>query len=252
MRNSFVYGVGGVLSADIAVPEHQREVDFYASILCTGDAPLWRDDLRNNCGTAIIGLGERTPEYENLPLQWMPHVQVADVAVSVKQAKDMGGQVLMQGTNDEGESQWAVLTDPDGAAFGVIPVVVCESPTAQQNARQGGISWLSLMSPNPGLTQDFYQKVVGWRARPIKETGVVIRYEMLIDDAHAVAEIKQFAGAPSDTPSVWLIHLPVDNLIESLQRVRTGGGQIINQLAEENHALIRDPIGVYLALQAGD
>ena len=48
MRNAFARGVGGVLSADIAVPEHEQELSFYSQILTTGSAPLWRDDLTNN------------------------------------------------------------------------------------------------------------------------------------------------------------------------------------------------------------
>jgi len=48
MRNPFAAGVGGVLSADIAVPDHERELGFYAKVLTTGRAPLWRDDLTNN------------------------------------------------------------------------------------------------------------------------------------------------------------------------------------------------------------
>ena len=54
--------VGGVPSADIAVPEHQRELRFYSRVLGTGKAPLWRDDLLNNMGQPIIGVGERIPE----------------------------------------------------------------------------------------------------------------------------------------------------------------------------------------------
>ena len=80
MRNPFFHGVGGVLSADIAVPDHERELGFYSQVLTTGPAPLWRDDLTNNQGTPVIGLGARSPEYKALPLQWMPHFQVSDVA----------------------------------------------------------------------------------------------------------------------------------------------------------------------------
>jgi uncharacterized protein len=68
MQNPFVCGVGGVLSADIAVPEHERELAFYSKILTTGEAPLWRDDLSNNRGTPVIGLGERSPQYASPPL----------------------------------------------------------------------------------------------------------------------------------------------------------------------------------------
>ncbi|MGK0434578.1 MAG: putative enzyme related to lactoylglutathione lyase, partial [Planctomycetota bacterium] len=96
MSDPFVPCVGGILSADIAVPEHEREVRFYARVLTTGERPLWREDLMNNLGTPIVGLGARSAEYAPLPLQWMPHIQVADVAASVKRALDLGGSELMR------------------------------------------------------------------------------------------------------------------------------------------------------------
>ena len=49
MTTFFVGQPGAVHSADIAVPEHERELRFYASVLTTGDAPLWRaENLMNN------------------------------------------------------------------------------------------------------------------------------------------------------------------------------------------------------------
>ena len=41
MSHPLVPRVGGVLSADIAVPEHEREVRFYSRVLGTGEVPLW-------------------------------------------------------------------------------------------------------------------------------------------------------------------------------------------------------------------
>ncbi len=81
MSDPFVPRVGGILSADIAVPEHECEVRFYSRVLTTGENPLWREDLMNNRGVPIIGLGARSAEYTDLPLQWMPHIQVADVVL---------------------------------------------------------------------------------------------------------------------------------------------------------------------------
>ncbi len=82
MSAPFAPRVGGVLSADIAVPEHEHEMRFYSRVLSTGENPLWREDLMNNLGMPIIGLGERSAEYAHLPLQWMPHIQVSDVAAT--------------------------------------------------------------------------------------------------------------------------------------------------------------------------
>src|SRR3712207_5996165 len=128
MSEPFVPRVGAVLSADIAVPEHEREVRFYARVLSTGAHPLWRaDDLLNNLGLPIIGVGARSADYAHLPLQWMPHIQVADVAASVQRALDLGGSVLMHAKDNDGTSQWAVLRDPNGAAFGMVPLVPAEA-----------------------------------------------------------------------------------------------------------------------------
>ncbi len=251
MRNPFVHGVGGVLSADIAVPDHELELAFYSTILTTGDDPFWRGDLTNNEGTPVIGLGVRTPEYDNLPLQWMPHFQVADVAASAANAINLGGQEIMHGKTDDGQSQWAVLSDQFGAAFGIIPVV---AGNAQRRERVGCISWLSLIVPDALASRTFYQQVVGWNAKSIESQdreGYAAIFEMQINDEYAAAEIRQLCNEQNGIPAVWLIHLPVDDLFESLRRVSEGGGEVIQEFAEAEYAVVRDPVGVYLALQTG-
>jgi len=88
-----------VHSADSAVPEHERELRFYSRVLTTGERPLWREDLMNNLGIPIIGLGAQSNEYADLPLQWMPHIQVADVGASLKRALELGGSDGTWGTH---------------------------------------------------------------------------------------------------------------------------------------------------------
>lgn len=41
-----------------------------------------------------------------------------------------------------------------------------------------------------------------------------------------------------------------DDFDESLRRVREGGGEIVKKMAGAGHAVIQDPVGVYMALQA--
>lgn len=45
--------------------------------------------------------------------------RTSDVSAAVARASALGGSVLMQDTNHP----WAVIQDPQGAAFGLIPVV---------------------------------------------------------------------------------------------------------------------------------
>lgn len=243
------------MSADIAVPEHERELRYYSSVLTTGDSPLWRDDLMNSRGIPIIGLGERDPTFADLPLQWMPHIQVADVAASAGRAVGRGGRELMHHKDDLGQSQWAVLVDPNGAAFGIIPVV---SPEAIPPLEGGRIAWLDLTVAHPTQTLEFYQEVVGWSAEDVQmkdAAGQYTDYALCTPDGAAVAGVRHTRGVNEGLPPVWLICLPVGDLDESLSRVREAGGEVVDarkgRAGDYAYAVVRDPVGACLALVAG-
>ena len=265
MSDLFKPRVGGILSADIAVPEHEREVHFYSRVLNTGKKPFWRDDLMNNRGIPVIGLGPREGEYAELPLQWMPHIQVADVATSVKQALDLGGTKLMHAKDGDGTSQWAVLLDPNGAAFGIIPVVSPEATSsgeagssAEDPESAGRIAWVDLTVSDASHTQDFYRQVIGWSIEEIKmeESGAsYVDYNLLGGDGEPSAGICHAQGVNAGLPPVWMIYLPVGDLTESLRRVEEEGGKILKASrgddGEYESAVIQDPVGVCLTLVAG-
>jgi uncharacterized protein len=261
MKTLFVPGVGAVFSADIAVPEHEREVRFYSRVLGTGDAPLWREDLLNNRGLPIVGLGQRDGEYADLPLQWMPHIQVADVAASARRAVDLGGNEVMHGRDDEGASQWAVVLDPHGAAFGLIPVIPDEAmprdaaPAAPDAGPVGRIAWLDLTVPDAAAARDFYRQVVGWSVQEVAMTDAGVQYadyNMLGDAGSPAAGICHARGVNAGLPPVWLIYLPVGDLAESLRRAEDEGGRVVRAVSGQDggyaFATLQDPVGVYVAL----
>ena len=265
MSDAFAPRIGGVLSADIAVPEHERVVRFYAAVLGTGAKPLWREDLMNNRGVPIIGLGSRSTEHVDLPIQWMPHMQVADVAASVDRALALGGAELMHAKDGEGRSQWAVLGDPDRAAFGIIPVVSAEESPSDARAvsrdaasSEGRICWLDLTVANATMARDFYRQVVGWSTEDVEMDdagGLYADYNMIGDDGNPVAGICHARGVNLGLPAAWLIYLPVGDLAESLEQVQKEGGKIIRAVPGINgkyeSAVIQDPVGAHLALVPG-
>ncbi|QDU83750.1 27 kDa antigen Cfp30B [Planctomycetes bacterium Pla163] len=262
MSTPFVSRVGGTMSADIAVPEHERVVAFYSRVLTTGEAPLWREDLMNNRGMPVIGLGARVPEYADLPLQWMPHIQVTDVATSAARAVELGGRELMHGKDDDGASQWAVLLDPNGAAFGIIPLVPADAlPPAEEGgaseaaASAGHIAWLDLTVTGAQATRDFYREVLGWTVEDAAmedAAGSYADYAMVAGDGNAVAGVCHARGPNAGLPPVWMLYLPVGDLGESLRRVSEGGGEVIRTTSGKDGeiacAFVRDPVGACLAL----
>jgi predicted enzyme related to lactoylglutathione lyase len=201
----------------------------------------------SNRGTPVIGLGERTPEYEALPLQWMPHLQVHDVGASTARALQLGGRELMHGRDEDGRSQWAVLVDPAGAAFGLIPVVEADSEAADDPEGAGRIAWLTLVVADVSPVCGFYEQVIGWSAAP---TGTEGEFEMRRPDGVASAEIRRAGEGDRGVPAVWLISLPVGDLEESLRLVAECGGELIQGSADSGRAVVGDPVGVVLALQS--
>ncbi|MEM1126512.1 MAG: VOC family protein [Bacteroidota bacterium] len=314
MSYPFVPSVGATFSADMAVPDHERESRFYARVLSTGTPPLWHEDLMNNRGRPIIGVGPRRAEHDTLPLQWMPHIQVADVAASVDRARGLGGSTCAQSNAEDGANPWAVLTDTQGAAFGLIPVASVEPPsdatppqeasvlcqvrsdrsmdvaardrqgvqgargrapgdadnaawrvtrrTAPINrsltghsARVGRIAWLDLTVTNASAARDFYRDVVGWSVEQVEmedASGPYTDYTMLDADGRPAAGLCHARGVNRGLPPVWLIHLAVGDLAESLRRVGEEGGQVVKASQDAEGTLVRavvqDPVGVYLAL----
>lgn len=140
-----------------------------------------------------------------------------------------------------------VLVDLAGAAFGVIPVVVDESNTTSHPDSIGCISWLSLMVSDVSSMCEFYEEVVGWSAASSDTEG---GFEMQRPDGIAAAEICPMNDDNENIPSVWILSLPVDDFDESLRQVRKGGGEIVKEVTGDRRTVIRDPVGVYVALQA--
>lgn len=266
MIDPFVPRIGGILSADIAVPQHERVVRFYSHVLSTGENPLWRGDLMNNLGVPVIGVGPQSTEYADLPIGWMPHIQVADVARSVKRALNLGGREFAHAKSDDGKSQWAVLFDPSGAAFGLIPVISqddvpsMEDSTSHDGAASiGCISWVDLTVTNASTSRDFYHEVIGWSVKDVEmedESERYADYSMLGDDGNPAAGVCHARGVNAGLPPVWMLYLPVGDFAESLRRVQEEGGKIIKETTGTDggftYAVIQDPVGACLALVPGE
>ncbi|MEM7785756.1 MAG: VOC family protein [Planctomycetota bacterium] len=259
MQKPFYCGVGGVVSTDIAVPNHVKQHEFYSSILTTGEDPFWRDDLLNYQGTPIIGLGSQSDEFPDLPLQWIPHFQVDSVAQKIVVAQSLGAKILFQSTDGEIQHHWAGGVDSSGAAFGLITSLPADRKEYQSDRGIDSICGLTLSVEDLTRTTQFYEEVVGWTASESEteneqsDSAVV---QMLGPDKFVAAHIFQIPDNKNTEqqhrlPSVWLIYLPVGDLEFSLRKVINGGGSVISKSSGDS-AVIRDPEGVYLGLKAGD
>ncbi len=115
---------GALCWADLSTPDPGRAGEFYSTVFG------WKLDKseRDNSGYLHIKNGEqylggvlpvahRSPQ---TPAHWLLYIQVADVGATVAKAQRSGGKTLAPPNTIEGVGTWAVLADPQGAAFSVF------------------------------------------------------------------------------------------------------------------------------------
>ena len=148
----------------------------------------------------------------------MPHTQVTDVATSVERALGLGGSELMHGKDGDGKSLWAGMLDPNGAAFGIIPVVSEEEisahySVASHNADRplGRITWFDLTVSDATATSDFYRQVIGWSVQGVDMEDAGEHYadcNMIGDDGNSAAGVCHARGMNLGLPPVRMMYLP--------------------------------------------
>jgi predicted enzyme related to lactoylglutathione lyase len=60
------------------------------------------------------------PQFERMPAFWMPYFGVDDVDASAARARELGGQVHKEPADIPNVGRFAVLADPQGAAFSIF------------------------------------------------------------------------------------------------------------------------------------
>ena len=70
--------------------------------------------------TAVGGMIAIDPQWGPMPPHWLPYVSVADCDAMAAKAQKSGGKVMMPAEDVANVGRFALLTDPQGAAFAII------------------------------------------------------------------------------------------------------------------------------------
>jgi predicted enzyme related to lactoylglutathione lyase len=108
--------IGGFHWADYVTTEDQAATRYYADLagyevrkIEAGPDHTYKLFVRNRRPRA----GVVEVKWDGVEPNWLPYIEVADVGETIRMAKSLGGELLLQ------VSDIAILTDPTGAAFGV-------------------------------------------------------------------------------------------------------------------------------------
>jgi predicted enzyme related to lactoylglutathione lyase len=68
----------------------------------------------------VAGMYQMPDAIEDVPSHWLPYFSVADCDASCAKAQELGAAVLKSPTDIPGTGRYAVLQDPQGAAFAIL------------------------------------------------------------------------------------------------------------------------------------
>ncbi len=244
---------------DLVTADPKAAQDFYGKLIGWGTQEYEGGDqpytMWTNKETPLGGVMELPEEAKaaGAPPHWMAYVSVDDVEKTVSQVKKAGGSVLHEATDVPGAGSFAVLADPQGAAFAVYK---SSNPPAQESAEKdeiGGFSWNELATSDYKGAFSFYSELFGWEPQEAMDMGPGGIYQIY---GRSGAPLGGMFNKPEEMPGppMWLYYVSVEDVNVSVAKVAELGGQVLNGPMEvpggDMIAQCVDPQGALFALHS--
>ena len=116
---------GALCWTELMTTDPAKAGAFYKSLVgwSTQDMPMGPMTytlFKRADGTDAAGMMKIPDDMKGVPPHWTNYFQITDVQATLAKAKSLGAGVLVPVTSIPGKGQFAILTDPQGAAFAVF------------------------------------------------------------------------------------------------------------------------------------
>lgn len=210
--------------------------------------------LASHGGDMVAGLMETPAGKEEMPPHWILYIDVDDCDATAARAAELGGQVVMPPADIPGTGRFAILTDPQGAAFGILqPLPMDPQPPADAGAfnqrKDGHGNWIELMSTDPDAGFAFYADLFGWTRSDALDMGEMGTYRLF---AHHGTQIGGMMGLGHAPQPHWLPYFGVNGVTSAIRRITEAGGALQqgpHEVPGPAHiAVATDPQGAWFAI----
>jgi predicted enzyme related to lactoylglutathione lyase len=218
---------------DLMTSDPKAATDFYTKVIGWdteewkgGDVPytMWK------AGQGPIGGVTEMPEEvrkAGAPPHWLAYVAVDDVAATAKKAAELGGTIEKEPTDIPAAGSFAVLSDPQGAVICIYKSASDEpSPEGPPQIRE--VSWHELNTTDHEAAWGFYEKLFGWEKTQAMDMGEGLgTYQMY---GRKGLELGGMFNKPKEIPGppFWLYYTMVDDVHQTVEKVKENGGKILN------------------------
>ena len=242
---------------ELMVTDTDAAARFYPGI--TGwKVQQWEEDptyrLWTTGGLPMGGLMQLSADARRMGSSpsWLMYVGTPDVDATVRHAASLGARTYAA-PRDIPVGRFAVLADPQGAAFAVYKPK--EGPTGSgDDAAVGDFSWHELATTDWKAAWDFYRALFGWEKRQSMDMGAAGTY-WIFGRAGGDTMLGGIYTKPPDVPAPrWLSYVRVPSADTAAAAVTRLGGRVSSGPMEvaggDRIAMCIDPQGVAFAVHS--
>lgn len=157
---------------------------------------------------------------------WIPYIGTTDIEATVAEAVRLGATAKKEVTTIANGGSYAVLTDPQGADFGLYASP--DEPGEEEEPKRGEFSWHELATSDGRAAVEFYSALFGWELVAEHDMGPMGMYSMFGREAGAAPLGGIYNKSPEQPGSAWLGYVRVKDLDRTVKKVKSGGGTLVN------------------------
>lgn len=211
---------------ELMTTDPQAAGAFYSRILPWKTQPSGMPDytlwVSGKTMTAGLMAQAASASQAGAPPSWLVYVATPDVDATAAAAERLGGKVLKAPADIPNVGRFAVLADPQGAAFAVFkPGAMPEGAAPPTD-----FSWHELATSDQQGALAFYSELFGWSRGPAHDMGPSGTYQLIEHGGAQVGGIYKMMDA--SRPPHWLTYIRVADVDRAAAAAKAAGGRVLN------------------------
>jgi len=204
---------------------------FYANVVGWGSEnvamPGMAYTLLTVAGASVAGLMSLPQEAKDIGEEpsWLGYVAVDDVDAAADRVKRLGGTVHVPPQNIGDISRFALVADPQ---MGTLALLQWLKPRREQPVKPGApgrIRWHELFAADVEKALVFYAALFGWQ-KTGADGDTIGAYQLFSAAGETIGAM--LAKPSTIAVPFWLHYFEIGDIDAAVERVRAGGGKILN------------------------
>jgi uncharacterized protein len=156
---------------------------------------------------------------------WIGYVEVDNVDATAHQIERLGGVVHVPPTDVSDISRFSIFADPQTARLALLKWLKPGQEQPAELGAPGRVGWHELLAADWERALAFYGELFGWQ-KADADIGVMGTYQLFSVGGQTIGGM--LTKPPMIPSPFWLYYFNIGDIDAAAQRVKAGGGQILD------------------------